>query len=302
MRIKGLWLVFLTAFISGFSIFVNKFSVSMVQPYLFTFLKNVITAVFLFSLLLLFSEFHALKKLSLRQWARLVLIGLIGGSIPFLLFFKGLSLTSSAAGSFVHKTMFIFVAFLAVFFLKERLHKTVFLSALFLLVGNFLVLKLQTFSFGKGELLILLATVFWAVENILSKDLVKTVSGTIVAFGRMFFGSLFILLFLGFNHNLVQLVQLTSKQLLWTLFTSLLLFGYTYTWYNGIKTVKITTATAILLLGSPITTLLNSIFVAHTLSLSELFGSLLLIGGVSLLLYFVERKSVYQDTFSTAYP
>ncbi len=274
----------------------------MVQPYLFTFLKNVITAVFLFSLLLLFSEFHALKKLSLRQWARLVLIGLIGGSIPFLLFFKGLSLTSSAAGSFVHKTMFIFVAFLAVFFLKERLHKTVFLSALFLLVGNFLVLKLQTFSFGKGELLILLATVFWAVENILSKDLVKTVSGTIVAFGRMFFGSLFILLFLGFNHNLVQLVQLTSKQLLWTLFTSLLLFGYTYTWYNGIKTVKITTATAILLLGSPITTLLNSIFVAHTLSLSELFGSLLLIGGVSLLLYFVERKSVYQDTFSTAYP
>ena len=148
--------------------------------------------------------------------------------------------------------------------------------------------------------MILLATVFWAVENILSKDLVKTVSGTIVAFGRMFFGSLFILLFLAFTQDLGQLMQLTGKQLLWTVFTSLLLFGYTYTWYNGIKTVKITTATAILLLGSPVTTLLNFIFVTHTLSLSEFFGSLLLISGISLLLYFLERKKTHQDTFSTA--
>jgi len=272
----------------------------MVQPYLFTFLKNIMTTLFLFSLLLLLREFSTLKTLSLRHWGRLVIIGLVGGSIPFLLFFKGLSLTSSAAGSFVHKTMFIFVAVLALFFLKEKLHKTVFISALLLLAGNFLLLKLQTFSFGTGELLILLATVFWAVENILSKDLVKTVSGTIVAFGRMFFGSLFILLFLAFTQDLGQLMQLTGKQLLWTVFTSLLLFGYTYTWYNGIKTVKITTATAILLLGSPVTTLLNFIFVTHTLSLSEFFGSLLLISGISLLLYFLERKKTHQDTFSTA--
>src|SRR3989344_3964358 len=280
MTIKGVWLVFATALISGFSIFLNKFSVSMVQPYLFTFLKNIMTTLFLFSLLLLLREFSTLKTLSLRHWGRLVIIGLVGGSIPFLLFFKGLSLTSSAAGSFVHKTVFI--------------------SALLLLAGNFLLLKLQTFSFGTGELLILLATVFWAVENILSKDLVKTVSGTIVAFGRMFFGSLFILLFLAFTQDLGQLMQLTGKQLLWTVFTSLLLFGYTYTWYNGIKTVKITTATAILLLGSPVTTLLNFIFVTHTLSLSEFFGSLLLISGISLLLYFLERKKTHQDTFSTA--
>ncbi|MDP1694204.1 MAG: DMT family transporter [Candidatus Woesearchaeota archaeon] len=300
MTIKGVWLVFATALISGVSIFLNKFSVSMVQPYLFTFLKNIMTTLFLFSLLLLLREFSTLKTLSLRHWGRLVVIGLVGGSIPFLLFFKGLSLTSSAAGSFVHKTMFIFVAALALFFLKEKLHKTVFISALLLLAGNFLLLKLQTFSFGKGELLILLATVFWAAENILSKDLVKTVSGTIVAFGRMFFGSLFILLFLTFTQDLGQLVQLTGKQFLWILFTSLLLLGYTYTWYNGIKTVKITTATAILLLGSPITTLLNFIFVTHTLSVSEFFGSLLLIAGVSLLLYFVERKKTRQDTFSTA--
>ncbi len=272
----------------------------MVQPYLFTFLKNIATTLFLFSLLVLLREFTTLKTLSLRQWGRLVLIGLVGGSIPFLLFFKGLTLTTSAAGSFMHKTMFIFVAVLAVFFLKEKLHKTVILSAFLLLAGNFLVLKLQAFSFGTGELLILIATVFWAAENILSKDLVKTISGTVIAFGRMFFGSLFILIFLTFTNNLGQLATLSGKQVLWTFFTSLLLFGYTYTWYNGIKTVKITTATAILLLGSPITTLLNFIFVTHTLTFPEVLGSLLLVGGISLLLYFIEYKKTHQDTFSTA--
>ncbi len=296
---KGLFLVFLTALISGVSIFLNKYSVSVINPYVFTFLKNVIVALALLSLLLLFRNFNELKNLSIKQWQNLVLIGLIGGSIPFLLFFKGLSLTSSAMGSFMHKTMFIYVGVLAVIFLKEKLSKFIFIASVLLLLGNFLLLKLKVFSFNIGDLLILIATLFWAVENTLSKHVLKELSGNVVAFGRMFFGSIFILIFLGFTDQLSLIDNINTSQILWILFTAALLLGYVVTWYNGIKNIKITVATSILLIGSPITTLINLIFPEGVISLIEFFGILLIVAGIGIMVLFVE-KIRHQVTFSTA--
>jgi len=106
MSKKGLILVLTTAIISGISIFINKYSVSVINPYIFTFLKNAVVALMLSGLILLIKDWKILKFLTKKQWLLLLLIGLIGGSIPFLLFFKGLSLVSAAQGSFIHKTIF----------------------------------------------------------------------------------------------------------------------------------------------------------------------------------------------------
>ena len=114
---KGLLLVFSTAIISGFSIFINKFGAGEFNPYLFVFLKNLLVAFLLVGLLLGLKEFKNLKKLAKKDWLILSIIGLVGGSIPFLLFFKGLSLTSATNGAFIHKMMFIYVAVLATVFL-----------------------------------------------------------------------------------------------------------------------------------------------------------------------------------------
>ncbi|MBT4175080.1 EamA family transporter, partial [archaeon] len=93
---RGILLVLLTAIISGFSIFINKLGVQGIDPYIFTFLKNTLVAVFLFSIIILAYQYKKLKQLKLKQWFQLALVGLLGGSIPFLLFFKGLTLTSGA--------------------------------------------------------------------------------------------------------------------------------------------------------------------------------------------------------------
>ena len=85
---KGLLLVFSTAIISGLSIFTNKFGVGEFDPYLFTFLKNLLVAALLVGLILSLKEFKNLKKLTKKDWLILTIIGLVGGSIPFLLFFK----------------------------------------------------------------------------------------------------------------------------------------------------------------------------------------------------------------------
>ena len=99
---KGLGLVLGTAVISGVSIFLNKFGVGGMDPAVFTTAKNVLVAVFLISTLLALKEWKTLKSLSGKAWGQLALIGLIGGSIPFLLFFTGLQMTSAAQAGFLH--------------------------------------------------------------------------------------------------------------------------------------------------------------------------------------------------------
>src|SRR3989338_7654229 len=237
MNKRGLMLVFLTAIISGFSIFINKFGIAGINSDIFTFSKNTVVAVFLFTVIISLGNFKELKELTKKQWLLLASIGLIGGSIPFLLFFRGLQLTSSSMGSLVHKTMFVYVGIFAVIFLKEKLSKKIIIPALLLLTGNLIILKINTFSFNYGDLLILIAALFWAAENTLSKHVLKELSGNIVAFGRMFFGSLFILIYLAATKEIFLIKTMGVEQMTWIIVTSLILLGYVLAWYNGLKHV-----------------------------------------------------------------
>lgn len=276
---RGILLVLLTAVISGFSIFVNQFGVAVANPYIFTFLKNVVVAVFICCLLLIVKDWRLLKRLSKKYWLLLIAIGLIGGSIPFLLFFKGLSLATASQGSFIHKTMFIYVMVLAALFLKEKISRKLLFGSLFLLLGNAFLLKFIPHSLGKGDLLILLATLFWAVENTISKYTLRELPSRIVIWGRMFFGSVFILIFLFAIGQASLIATLNINQVGWVVVTGIILLGYVMTWYTGLKYIPVSVATPILLLGSPITTLLSFIQTG-AINWTQVLGMGLAFGGI----------------------
>ncbi len=288
---KGYLLVFLTAIISGFSIFINKFGVKGINPYIYTFLRVIIVATFLSGLLLAFKDLKSLKLLTKKQWLLLILVGLVGGSIPFLLFFKGLSLTTAAKSSFIHKTMFIYVAILAKLILKEKIDKKFLLGGIVLLIGNLILLKKIPSEINYGDLLVFFATLLWATENTISKYLLKDLNGRQLAWGRMFFGSLFILLFLLFTNQTNLIFNLNLKQISWVLITAFILFGYVMTWYSGLKYIPVSQATAILLLGGPITTLL-SLLSAGKIVYSEILSGLLIILGIIILVGIKESFKV----------
>lgn len=296
---RGMFLVFLTAIISGFSIFINKFGVKGINSDIFTFSKNIVVAVFLFTLIFSLGNFSEVKKLTKKQWFLLASIGFIGGSIPFLLFFRGLQLTSSAMGSLIHKTMFFYAGIFALLFLKEKLSKKILIPAALLLIGNLIILKINSFSFNYGDLLILMATLLWAAENTLSKHVLKELSGNIVAFGRMFFGSLFILIYLIATKEIFLVKSLNVEQMTWIIATSLILLGYVLAWYNGLKHVDVALATSILLLGSPVTTLLNYLFLNAALKINDAVGGMFLLAGISAMIILSNR---IQSTTSIAYP
>ena len=291
---KGLIFAFFTALVSGFSIFVNKFGLKESDPFVFTGMKNIAVVVFLISAIILLGEIGELRRLSIKQWGKLTLIGLFGGSIPFLLFFKGLSMTSAATGSFIHKTMFVFVTMGAVIFLKERAEKPFIIGAVLLLAGNALLLKLSSFSLNTGDLLILIATLLWSVENIISKHALKEISSRVVAFGRMAIGFLFILLFWAFTGRIETALSLTMPQLSWILLTSAFLFLYIISWYYALQKLKASVATSILLLGSPITTLLSMAFLGADVTIGQAFGMLMIVAGIVMAVWFTQISNLFR--------
>ncbi|MBU1146466.1 DMT family transporter [Patescibacteria group bacterium] len=286
---KGYLLVLGTAIISGVSIFVNQFGVKIINSDIFAGLKNFAVAGILLCLIFWFKEWKLLAKLKIKEWGTLVLIGLVGGSIPFLLFFRGLSLTSGSTTSFVHKTMFLYVIILAALFLKEKINKNLVIGASLLLFGNMLLLKIfNGFQFGYGEFLVLIATVLWAAEQIISKKALENISPKIVAWGRMFFGFLFIFIFWAATGQVQLLGGLGAAELSWVWITAVFLLGYVLTWYSGLKYIKVSTAVCILSLGAPITSLLEmaqkGIFDWHIFS-----GSLLMFFGVAVVLNLISK-------------
>jgi len=292
---KGFLLILATAFISGFSVFINKFGVAVINPYIFAGLKNIIVALIVVSWLLIMKDWKVLKELKRGQWLMLLIIGLIGGAVPFLLFFKGLSLTSGVQAAFIHKTMFIYIAILAAVFLKEKMGKNFLIAGLILFLGNILLLKTISYGFGWGDLLILSATLFWAGENILSKYILKDLPSRIVIWGRMFFGSIFIILFWLMTGQAGLVSSLNSSQIGWVLITAVFLLGYVSTWYGGLKYFKVSEAAVVLLLASPITTLLSWIFLNQNLVNSQFFAIILsLIAGLIIFKssWYAQDKSV----------
>ena len=297
MKNKGIYLALATAVISGFAIFLNKFAAKAFgNPYVFTTWKNLPVGLLFLAIVLSPMFWKQIKALSKKQWFYLLLVGVIGGSIPFLLFFKGLTMVSSGNAALIHKTLFIWAGVLAVIFLKEKLGRLQLLAIGVLFAGNFVLLGFKGWNFGIGDALIFGATLFWSVEYIFAKKLLKDVASEIVAWGRMFLGSIIIVGFMAATGRMEAVLSVEWSALKWLLISSVLLFGYVFTWYKALKYEAVSVVTVALVPASLLTTLLNSIFVTGVFSLKQLIVSLLFAGGV-----FVFYKYRQPLSFSTSH-
>jgi drug/metabolite transporter (DMT)-like permease len=281
-RKKGAILVLITAFISGFAIFINKFGVKGVDPFFYTYVKNVMAGAVLVSILFLFKEKKELLSLKRQDKKKLFFVALVGGAIPFLLFFKGLSMTEAVKAGFIHKTMFLYVGVMATFFLKEKVNKTMLLGLVSLFAGSILFLKIKPQALAIGDLYILIATLLWAVEIIISKKVLKNVTGTLVGTVRLFGGSLFILAFLLLTGRAELFSTMNFEIVKWGIISGFILACYNWSFYNGLKHIKAIEASVILTLGAPVTAILSLVFLNNTITGLQLVGIGLIILGIVL--------------------
>ena len=269
---QGFSLVLATALISGFAIFINKFGVKGVDPYFYAFAKNFMAGGLLISILVISKNWRAVLKLKKPDILKLLLIGLIGGAIPFLFFFKGLAVTAAIKAGFIHKTLFVFTGIGAMLFLKEKIGRGMLLGLISLMLGSVLYLGVTPQALNIGDLYIFIAVLFWAFEIVISKHVLKKLSGTLVGSARLFIGSLFILLFLLVTGRAELLGGIGGNTFFWIIIGGALLTGYNWSFYNGLKYVKATEATAILTLGMPFTGILSALFLGNSLSTAAYLG------------------------------
>lgn len=285
-----------TALISGTSNYLAKIAVTVVRdPIAFTFLKNALVGVALLGILLISFRLKEVRRLSKADVWKLLAIGIVGGSIPFVLFFTGLTMTSAVTASFIHKTLFLWVALLAIPFLKERIGWVQGAALAMLFGGTYLLGGLKGFHLGKGELMIFVATLFWAAENIIAKKTLANVSSLLVAGGRMILGSVILLGIVAWQGKLDLLTGLSSLQWWWTILPSILLLGYVLTWYTALKYLPASVTAALLVPASIITTLLTAAFQHKTLSGSDIASAALMAGAVLLLILVSRRRAPIQS-------
>ena len=293
----GVVLAFATAAISGVSIFVNGLAVKQLpDPALYTTLKNGIAAVVLVALAMATVRPAAVRAMPAGSWGRLVLIGAIGGSIPFVLFFTGLAQASAPSAAFIHKTLFIWVALLAVPFLGERLGLAQLAALAVLLVGQALILTPSGVTWGTGETLIAAATLLWAVETILARRVLASVPSGVVAAARLGFGLVVLVGYLAATGGLGGIAALQPVQWAWVLITGLFLSGYVATWFAALQRAPASLVTAILVLGAPVTAGIQALQSGHAPALPIFAGDVLvLVAGGALALLAVRRHSFVGD-------
>jgi drug/metabolite transporter (DMT)-like permease len=248
----GLAFALLTALVSGISVFVNASAVRAFEdPVAFTTLKNAAAAVILAALAVV--TVRAPWRPTRASLAGLVAIGIIGGGVPFILFFTGLAEATAPAAAVIHKTMFLWVAALAIVFLHERLGAIQVGALGVLLLSQLLIQSPSGVGWGAGETLIAIATAFWAVEVIVAKRVLAGTPPAIAAAARMGIGLLVLVAFLGATGGLGGLASITAEQLAWVLLTGALLSAYVGTWYAALRRAPASAVTAVLTLSVPIT-------------------------------------------------
>jgi drug/metabolite transporter (DMT)-like permease len=265
-RTAGVALAAVTACVSGVAVFVNGYGVRrMPDPTSYTTAKNLVAALLLGGLLLVATATRSADGLTRpgdrRGWLGLAAVAVVGGSVPFVLFFEGLAQASSTDAAFLHKTLVVWVALLAVPLLRERIGVPHVL-AIGLLVGGQALLAgdLTALRPGSGEIMVLAATLLWAVEVIVAKrTLADRVSPLTLATARMGGGVIVLVGWAVARGELGALTGLDAAAWGWALATGALLFVYVATWYGALARAQAVDVTAVLVFAAVITALLDRI-------------------------------------------
>src|SRR5665811_1713279 len=108
----------------------------------------------------------------------------------------------------------------------------------------------------RDRLMVLGATLIWALEVVVAKRLLTDLSSWTVGLTRMGVGSVVLVAWTLARGEGGALTALTGTQWMWVLLTGLILAGYVSTWFAALSRAPAVDVTAVLVVGAVITALL----------------------------------------------
>jgi drug/metabolite transporter (DMT)-like permease len=249
----------LAAVISGVAVYVNSLGVrTFSDPVLYTALKDGFVGLLLLLPLLFSSGWRAeYRRLSGRTWAWMVALALTGGSLPFALFFSGLKLTTAATGALINHFQFVLVALIALLFLKERIRPALWAGFAVLLLGTLLGTNLGALKWNQGAWLIAASTVFFAIDFVIAKHLLRGLATLTVMTARMTLGTAMLFAYIIAIGHLGEVAHLRATQWEFVAATGMILLLFTATTFTAIRHASVSAVLAIGAAAPIITTLLQ---------------------------------------------
>lgn len=171
--------LFTIAVIWALNFSVVKASLNEIDPYSFNSIRFILAAGMIWLIILWKKAWFTIPK---KDWLPLVLIGMIGNLLYQWLFIVGIDLTLSANAAVMLGTIPIWIAIFSHLFTDERMNRMKFVGVLLAFLGvaaivgggdNPLSFASDTF---RGDIIIVLAAVTWAVYTIRSKRFLQRYS------------------------------------------------------------------------------------------------------------------------------
>jgi drug/metabolite transporter (DMT)-like permease len=233
-----------------------------------------------------------------RRWVErlgLVYVGVVGGGIAFVLFFDGLAQSEPAPAAFWRDTLVLWVAVLAVFFLRERLRWWNLAAIVILFSGEVVVSGgVGQLAANRGEVDVLASSVLWALEVVVARRLLRTRSPATLAVVRMGLGALTLIVYLAASGSLGQLGAMNADQWHWALWTGLLLSAYVATWMSALARARAIDVTSVLASSALVTWLLQ--LLAGTTRVSgDAIGLVLIGAGATLVLVEARGRASWSE-------
>lgn len=287
---KGILFALIAALISGISIYYNKvFALKGLDPVVFNVYKNGGVGVILTLLLMQSGQITKITRLPRKDWLKFLSVGLIGGSIPFVLFFTALAKIPAINANLIQKTLFIWAGLLAIVFLKERIKLWQIIGYALIIWANLFIGGFRGFTFNSFEGLVVIATWLWAIENIIVKKLMIQYNSLFLAWSRMTIGAIILLVLVLLQGKATLLGALSIQQVPILLGSIGLLSLYILSWYKALSLAPVTAVTAVLVLATPITNLIEAVQLGSLPKL-PLLPNLVTILGVWLIAYFSFKR------------
>ena len=276
----------------GVSFVATKAVVQEISPFTLVLLRAGLGSALLLGVL-------ASKRLPLLPpralWPMLALMGLIGVAVHQLLQAYALTLTSAVHAGWLIALTPVWSALLARLWLRERFsaQKVAGLSLGFF--GAALVITGGRWSGGllalpstRGDLLVLLSTLNWAVYSVLGRGVLRGIGATRAVSGAMASGFVMLLPTLLVGEGLAGLADLSATGWAAVLFLGLCCSGLGYLlWYRALETIEASRVAALLYLEPLVTLTAGALLLGEPIRLATILGGLVLLAGVSL----VERAA-----------
>jgi drug/metabolite transporter (DMT)-like permease len=232
----------LTAVFWGGTFIAGRVVAKDVGPYSAAFLRFAIASVFL--LLLTWKAEGKLPMPMRRQILPVILLGMTGVFSYNVFFFKGLKIINAGRASLIIANNPVFIALLAAYFFKQKLHLIKVAGIIISVTGAIIVIsrgnltEIVTTHVGWGELYIFFCVISWVTFSLIGKRVLSSMSPLVSISYSSLIGTVALFIpayFEGMLHNIFRYSTLEWVSIFYLGFFGTVL-GFVW-YYQGIKAI-----------------------------------------------------------------